>query len=66
MSYAPSSYEIVDAPYYRRPIIRSDTVLREFVIEPNIDGVGELSSIELSDVAKPSKEALSQLTGIRW
>lgn len=41
-------------------------MLRKFMIEREIDGVGSLPPRGLGDAAKTSNTALSQLKGIQW
>jgi len=41
-------------------------MLKKFVIERNIDGVGRLAACELGNAAKTSNAALAQLSGIQW
>ena len=41
-------------------------MLRKFVIERNIDGVGALKADELGEAARRSNNALTRLKGIQW
>ncbi len=41
-------------------------MLRKYVIEREIPGVGALETTQLGEAAKTSNNALSKLTGIQW
>lgn len=41
-------------------------MLRKFVIEREIEGVGSLTECQLGDAAKTSNGAVAQLKGIQW
>jgi hypothetical protein len=41
-------------------------MLKKFIIEREVPGIGGKSSIEMGEVAKISNGALEQLTGIQW
>ena len=41
-------------------------MLKKFIIEREVPGVGGKSSIEMGEVAKLSNGALEQLSGIQW
>lgn len=41
-------------------------MLRKFMIEREIQGVGDLTSSELGDAARTSNDALARLEGIQW
>jgi len=41
-------------------------MLKKYVIEREIPGVGGMAACDLGDAAKTSNAALAQLTGIQW
>lgn len=41
-------------------------MLKRFVIERDIPGVGQMSGEELGGAAKTSNKALSEISGIQW
>ena len=41
-------------------------MLKKYVIERNIEGVGRLAACDLGDAAESSNMALAQLSGVQW
>lgn len=45
---------------------KEHTMLKKYVIERDVEGIGSLSASEMGGAAKTSNAALSQIKGIQW